>query len=768
MASVPKGSGPVSREWPGVPADSPGTAGDEPWASTHLLQALNTAQSEFLLGGEAPAVLERLLALVLELTGSQSGLIGEVRPSSEGGAPSLQVLASTPRDWAEALRELPATPDAGGQELRDLRTFVSAVLATGRPVQFGDPATASHGTAPAPSLHAFLGLPLEVGGQQVGLVGLANRPGGYDARLIEFLQPLLTTCGALLLGQRNEQRRLQAHEQQLRIYMDVAERVSLALDNVENGLWDWDFTTRTMYLSPRWLALLGYDHGELPNTLDVWKQLCHPEDLPELNRRFQEYMQGVRPLYEVEYRAMRKDGTWTWTLSRAKVVARDSQGRPVRVVGTNVDIDASKRGEERLRALVRAIPDLIFRNRADGTYLDFEANNDQRTAAPPDSIIGRNLRQMPMPQPVLDKMLFHLGRAIQEGTLEVFEYTLEMPQVGRQHYEARVHRSGPDEAVTIVRNITSLKETEERLRHQEEELRRHRDSLEELVRNRSEKLRLATMELEDQQAQLIQAEKLASLGQMAAGVAHEINNPVSYVMSNLGTLDEYVSVLSPLLQLQRELMEEPGPATEEARRELLERMREQWKQGDVDYILGDMPEMIQESQAGTRRIQEITQSLRAFAREDSGAPQLVDVNAELSSTLKMVWNELKYKCEVKRDFGALPPISFHPTQLAQVFTNLLVNAAQAIETRGEIRIRTRHEGSDVVVEIADTGKGMTQETLTKLFTPFFTTKPRGQGTGLGLSVSYGIITRHRGRIDVQSEPGKGSTFILRLPVASKG
>jgi signal transduction histidine kinase len=252
---------------------------------------------------------------------------------------------------------------------------------------------------------------------------------------------------------------------------------------------------------------------------------------------------------------------------------------------------------------------------------------------------------------------------------------------------------------------------------------------------------------------------------MAAGVAHEINNPVSYVMSNLGTLDEYVSVLAPLLQLQRELMDEPGPATEEARRELVERMREQWKQGDVDFILGDMPEMIQESQAGTRRIQEITQSLRAFAREDSGAPQLVDVNAELSSTLKMVWNELKYKCEVKRDFGALPPISFHPTQLAQVFTNLLVNAAQAIETRGEIRIRTRHEGNDVVVEIADTGKGMTQETLSKLFTPFFTTKPRGQGTGLGLSVSYGIITRHKGRIDVQSEPGKGSTFIVRLPVA---
>ncbi len=765
MASVPKGSGPVSREWPGVSVDASGTSSDESWASTHLLRALNTAQSEVLLGGELPAVLERLLAVVLELTGSQSGLIGEVRPSS-GSAPSLQVLTSTPCDWVDALRESPALPDTGRPELRELRTFVSAVLTTGRPVQFGDPSAASHGTAPASSLHAFLGLPLDIGGELVGLVGLANRPGGYDTRLIDFLQPLLTTCGALLIGQRNAQRRYQAHEEEVRLQLEHAERISLALDNVENGLWDWDFTTRKLYMSPRWLHMLGYVEGELPSTLEVWKQLVHPEDLPEQYRRFQEYVEGRTSVFEVEYRALRKDGTWRWMLGRSKIVARDEQGSPLRMVGTNVDIDARKRSEERLRALVRALPDLIFRNSSDGTYLDFEANTHQ-LAAPADSIIGRNIRQMPLPPPVIDKLLSHLGRAIQQDTVEVFEYALDMPQLGRQQYEARMHRSGPDEAVTIVRNITSLKQTEERLLHQEEELRRHRDSLEELVRNRSEKLRLATLELEDQQAQLIQAEKLASLGQMAAGVAHEINNPVSYVMSNLGTLDEYVSVLAPLLQLQRELMDEPGPATEEDRQQLLERMREQWKQGDVDFILGDIPEMIQESQAGTRRIQEITQSLRAFAREDSGAPQMVDVNAELSSTLKMVWNELKYKCEVKRDFGALPPISFHPTQLSQVFTNLLVNAAQAMETRGEIRIRTRHEGNDVVVEIADTGKGMTPETLSKLFTPFFTTKPRGQGTGLGLSVSYGIITRHKGRIDVQSEPGKGSTFIVRLPVAAR-
>jgi signal transduction histidine kinase len=149
-----------------------------------------------------------------------------------------------------------------------------------------------------------------------------------------------------------------------------------------------------------------------------------------------------------------------------------------------------------------------------------------------------------------------------------------------------------------------------------------------------------------------------------------------------------------------------------------------------------------------------------------GRPQEVDLNAELESTLRMVWNELKYKCEVIRDMEPLPLISCYPTQIAQVFTNLLVNASQAIENQGQIRIRTRHQGGEVIVAISDTGKGMTPETLSRLFNPFFTTKPRGQGTGLGLSISRDIIHRHGGRIEVDSTPGQGSTFTIYLPVAN--
>ncbi len=268
-------------------------------------------------------------------------------------------------------------------------------------------------------------------------------------------------------------------------------------------------------------------------------------------------------------------------------------------------------------------------------------------------------------------------------------------------------------------------------------------------------------ELEARQAQLIQTEKMASLGQMAAGIAHEISSPVGFVMSNLGTLSHYVSALMPLLHLQREMLSAPDDAA--GRSELLARMRELWRQEDVDTLLVDTPELLQETLWGAQRIKELVQSLRLFSREDSGEPQLADLNAELETTLKVVWNELKYKCEVRRDFEPLPLIRCHPTQLSQVFTNLLLNACQAIESMGRIDIRTRHEGDEVVVRISDTGQGMTPETLARLATPFFTTKPRGQGTGLGLSISYSIIARHNGRIEVQSQPGQGTTFTLRLP-----
>ncbi|HZH16332.1 MAG TPA: ATP-binding protein [Archangium sp.] len=309
------------------------------------------------------------------------------------------------------------------------------------------------------------------------------------------------------------------------------------------------------------------------------------------------------------------------------------------------------------------------------------------------------------------------------------------------------------------------RDTEELLRQREEELQRHRNHLEELVQSRTESLLHTTVALEERQAQLLHSERMASLGQLVAGIAHEINNPLGYITSNLATLTQYLAVFTELLKLYRELADGLGPESQGAQAELLARIRTLQEEEDLDYLLGDVTDLLQDSREGAHRVADIVQSLKAFVREDSKQPELVDVNKELATTLKVVWNQLKYRCEVKCDYAQVPPILGRPAQLNQVFTHILLNAVQAIPDRGVIHVTTRHEGDEVLVRITDTGHGMTPEVLTKIFSPFFTTKPPGKGAGLGLSISEGIVSSHKGRIEVQSQFSQGSTFTIRFPVA---
>jgi signal transduction histidine kinase len=485
-------------------------------ASNRLLQALTVAQQEFIQGSDAHSLFDKLLEVLLQVTGSEYGFIGEVLRDPQG-QPYVQSYAVTNIAWTDELREYYDRYISKGLEFRNLHSLFGAVLRTGEPVIANSPATdPRRGGLPHghPAMHAFLGLPFKSGEELVGMVGIANRPGGYDSTVIEFLQPLLATCCGIILGWRSEQRRRQA---------------------------------------------------------------------------------------------------------------------------------------------------------------------------------------------------------------------------------------------------------EELLRQREEELQRHRDHLEEQVQLRTTKLLRTTQELEKRQVQLIHSERMASLGLLASGVAHEINNPLGYITSNLATLTEYVSVFTQLLRLHQELEAALGPDLPAPAAELLARIQALREQEELEYLLGDVDELLHDSRVGAQRVKEIVHNLRAFVREDSGHQQLVDVNKELATTLKIVWNELKYRCEVRCDYGQVPPVLGHPTQLNQVFTNLLLNAAQAIPVRGEVRVTTTHEAGEVLVHIADTGHGMTPEVLSKLFTPFFTTRPAGKGTGLGLSISQDIVTRHQGRIEVRSQPGEGSTFTLRLP-----
>ncbi|MGR3911588.1 histidine kinase [Burkholderia sp. SR8] len=263
--------------------------------------------------------------------------------------------------------------------------------------------------------------------------------------------------------------------------------------------------------------------------------------------------------------------------------------------------------------------------------------------------------------------------------------------------------------------------------------------------------------LEETHVQLLQSEKLASIGQLAAGVAHEINNPVGFISANLNTLRTWVRTLLDVIAAHEAALPQLEPHT----RDTLTAMR---GAADLDYVRDEIVTLIDESIDGALRVRRIVQDLRDFSRPGSGEWSVVDVHAGLESTLNVVHNELKYKADIVREYGDVPHVECLPSQLNQVFMNLLVNAAHAIAVRGVITIRTSSDGEQVSIAISDTGTGMTPDIARRIFDPFFTTKPVGQGTGLGLSVSHAIVERHRGAIDVTSEPGRGTTFCVRLPI----
>lgn len=301
-------------------------------------------------------------------------------------------------------------------------------------------------------------------------------------------------------------------------------------------------------------------------------------------------------------------------------------------------------------------------------------------------------------------------------------------------------------------------------------LRESRDKLEERVLSRTaalhaanetlreEKELLAVLikQLEETQSQLMQSERMASIGQLAAGVAHEINNPVGFVNANLGSLQRYVDDMLRLLAAY----EETESVMPEHTAQEIRRVK---KEIDVEFMRDDLTALLAESQDGLRRVTRIVQDLKDFSHVDEAERQWSDLEAGIESTLRVVWNELKYKAEVVKEYGGITKIECYPFQLNQVFMNLLVNAAHALGDKGTITVRTGQDDNNVWVQVQDTGKGITPENLARIFDPFFTTKPVGKGTGLGLSLAYGIVKKHSGRIDVKSEVGQGTTFTVSLP-----
>lgn len=256
---------------------------------------------------------------------------------------------------------------------------------------------------------------------------------------------------------------------------------------------------------------------------------------------------------------------------------------------------------------------------------------------------------------------------------------------------------------------------------------------------------------------VMRRDKLVTIGELASGVAHEINNPLAYVNSNLNSLEEYV-------QDMRQVLQALGAKDDPGRLAAADKAAE--KVG-LDFVLEDLPNCIKETHNGIERVLKIVNDLKGFARDDMESREYADVNQVLDGAVNILWNQIKYKAKVTRDYGELPQIRCFPSQLGQVFLNLLYNATQAIEREGLVELRTKVIGDQIVVEIGDNGCGMDSDTQRRIFEPFFTTKPRGVGTGLGLSIGYKIVKRHGGQLTVTSQIGQGTTFRVSLPLVAQ-
>jgi two-component system NtrC family sensor kinase len=270
-----------------------------------------------------------------------------------------------------------------------------------------------------------------------------------------------------------------------------------------------------------------------------------------------------------------------------------------------------------------------------------------------------------------------------------------------------------------------------------------------LLEKKVEEVEKTNAELTNTQTTLVHSAKMASLGQLVAGVAHELNNPIGFIYSNMSPLRDYVEKLQRVLK------------TAETDPKNLEKVK---KEVEFDYVMDDLPKLISSCEDGARRTRDIVVGLRNFSRLDEASLKRVDIHEGISNTLSLLSSELKNRITIHKDFGKISEVRCFVSQLNQVFMNIISNASQAISKRGEILIKTWQEGSQVFISIKDSGPGIAKSDLDKIFDPFFTTKPVGSGTGLGLSITYGIIQKHDGVITVKSEKGNGTEFLIALPV----
>jgi two-component system, NtrC family, sensor kinase len=529
------------------------------------------------------------------------------------------------------------------------------------------------------------------------------------------------------------------------------------------------------YVSPNWVDILGHEVQDVEGK--VFTLFVHPDDLPICLGTLRRALENGEKQSGIEYRVKHKNGTWRWHTSNLSVL-RDANGSIVSVVGIARDIsdayrqatqrkqaeEALRESEERFRNLVESTHDLIWEIDENAIYTYVSPQIKDILGYDVEEVLGKTPFDF-MPPEEADYITEIMSNRV---ALRLPITNLENTNIHQDGYIVILETSGVpffDKAGNfkgyrgIDRDITKRKQTEEAIRQSKAQL-------EQTLR-----------QLQNTQAQLIQTEKMSSLGQLVAGVAHEINNPINFIYGNIKHAKNYITDLLRLITLYQDIY--PQPAFEiEAEIETI----------DLHFLIEDFPKLLDSMEVGAERIRGIVRSLRTFSRLDESAAKAVDLRQGIDSTLILLQSRLQpplssQTIQVVKEYSNLPLVKCYPGELNQVFMNLLSNAIDALEKRNRsknfevvqanpstIRIRTEINSQPnsipwVVIRIADNGIGMSEEILSRAFDPFFTTKPVGEGTGLGLAISYQIVVElHKGRLYCSSSPGEGAEFVIEIPI----
>ena len=511
------------------------------------------------------------------------------------------------------------------------------------------------------------------------------------------------------------------------------ERLNLAMHGANDGLWDWNIQKNIMVFDERYYTMAGYEPYEFPCAFDEWKKRVHPEDLEATEKEIQKHISGVVDIFQSEFRFKKKDGSYMWIRAKGRIFSRDSLGNSLRFVGTHSDITSLKNTETELRYLrnsleniIDSMPSVLIGVDECGKITQWNNKAQQSTGVTKESALGQTFQTV---CPALSDKINLVKNAISKKKVcsDLCHTRIENGQVIYEDiivYPLCVKRI--EGAVIRIDDIT-------------------------------EKVRMEEM--------MIQSEKMLSIGGIAAGMAHEINNPLAGMVQSANVMKSRLGNVD--MQANLRAADELGISTKDIKL-FME------KRGIFRMI-----DAIQESGV---RAAEIVSSMLSFARKSDAnisshqPTELMDQILELAATDYNLKKQYDFKSMkiIKEYADDLPLLPCEGAKIQQVLLNILRNGAQAMgeanthSPRFIIRIYSEKASEMVCIEIEDNGPGMDEETRSKVFDPFFTTKPVGVGTGLGLSVSYFIITEsHQGTMDVISEPGKGTTFIIRLPIHRK-